>query len=57
MSCFVDIQPVRTDGELLDNQPRTCDKSTVECSIKDFFAKEKSSFEEGLEGIGSSQKP
>jgi predicted nucleic acid-binding protein len=45
MSCFVDIQPVKMDGELLDNQPRTCDKSGVECRIKNFSISEQGPFE------------
>jgi hypothetical protein len=53
MSCFVDISPPKMDGELLDNQPRTCEKSAVECSIKNFFAYERVSFESILEALHS----
>ena len=44
MDCFLDIEPPRQDGVVLDNRPWQCEKSKVECNIKRFFADNKKEF-------------
>jgi hypothetical protein len=45
MSCFVDIQPTKMVGDLLENSPAKCNNSKHECEIKDFFKENLSLFE------------
>ncbi|MCH8292425.1 hypothetical protein IH992_15140 [Candidatus Poribacteria bacterium] len=45
MDCFIDIQPPMREGDMLAIPARTCEKSTFECKIRQFFIENQKSFD------------
>ena len=57
MDCFLDIISPYQDGRVIENKPRQCNNSQVECKIKQFFAVNRSEFNDVLIALKNLPNP